>query len=410
MFRRIKNRPRKKLQFQKRRHMMECLESRLLMANIVWDGGGDGTSWTDARNWLGDTLPGASDDVTIDVATNPTIRIASGVQSIRSLVSNEALNITGGSLRVAGTAEVDSSVTLGSASLVGGTWDVSEGIQVTGTATLDAVTVNNDVTVQDGKSLTVQNAAVLNGKLTLGANSNLSAGAQVTLACPAVPALSNVNLTAADGAVISCDSVTTLINVNLNASSGGQILFPAAISYTGGNYADTTIQASGAGSVIDLAHLQVLAGGGSNNNYRYATHIKALAGGNVELAGTIGRNGSGAKWNDIQVSRVGSKLGVREVTNLDGTNLAVTILPSLIFEKAAVVTAASLNAGMGSKLEFPLATSLTSVSLMASDGGQIVFPATTSYTGDNYADTTTCISLAPRVRRGRIARPPAYGL
>ena len=30
-------------------------------ANINWDGGGDGTSWTDPLNWAGDVMPGAAD-------------------------------------------------------------------------------------------------------------------------------------------------------------------------------------------------------------------------------------------------------------------------------------------------------------------------------------------------------------
>jgi hypothetical protein len=229
MFCQAKSRPRKKLPRRTRRHTIECLESRLVMASVFWDGGGDGTNWTDARNWSDDTLPGASDEVTIDVATNPTIRLGSGAQSIRSLVSNEALNITGGSLRVAETAQVNNhALTLGGATLFGGTWDVSAGIQITGTGTLDGSTVNSDVSVQGAKSLTVKNAAALNGELTLGADSNLTAGAQVTLSCPAVATLESVNLTATDGAVIRCDAVQTVINVNLTANTGGQILFPMA--------------------------------------------------------------------------------------------------------------------------------------------------------------------------------------
>jgi hypothetical protein len=46
------------------------------------------------------------------------------------------------------------------------------------------------------------------------------------------------------------------------APAGGEILFPVATSYTGYNYGDTTIQASGAGSRIDLSHLLTWYGGG----------------------------------------------------------------------------------------------------------------------------------------------------
>jgi hypothetical protein len=43
---------------------VEVLEQRLLLA-VNWDGGGDGTSWTDPLNWSGDQLPSAMDDVRI---------------------------------------------------------------------------------------------------------------------------------------------------------------------------------------------------------------------------------------------------------------------------------------------------------------------------------------------------------
>ena len=37
---------------------LEALEDRATPAAVSWDGGGDGTNWTDARNWAGDVLPG----------------------------------------------------------------------------------------------------------------------------------------------------------------------------------------------------------------------------------------------------------------------------------------------------------------------------------------------------------------
>jgi hypothetical protein len=81
-------------------------------------------------------------------------------------------------------------------------------------------------------------------------------------------------------------------NVNLSATGGGQILFPVATSYTGNNYADTTIEASGAGSRIDLSHLTTWYGGGEYDGgvygggwHYYTDYVRALAGGEVDLAG-----------------------------------------------------------------------------------------------------------------------------
>ncbi len=52
------------------RHIYDynLLEARHLLATINWDGGGDGTTWEDNLNWVGDALPGAADDVVINVA------------------------------------------------------------------------------------------------------------------------------------------------------------------------------------------------------------------------------------------------------------------------------------------------------------------------------------------------------
>ena len=38
-------------------------------ATIIWDGGGDGISWSDSLNWNTDAIPIATDSVLIDTAT-----------------------------------------------------------------------------------------------------------------------------------------------------------------------------------------------------------------------------------------------------------------------------------------------------------------------------------------------------
>jgi hypothetical protein len=104
-----------------------------LLAAVSWDGGGDGTNWTDPINWSGNSLPQAADDVTISVGANPTILIASGTQSIHSLVTNELIRTTGGTLAVATTATASQSVTLATGGLSGGAWTFSGGAGVVGT-------------------------------------------------------------------------------------------------------------------------------------------------------------------------------------------------------------------------------------------------------------------------------------
>lgn len=88
------------------RPLFELLEDRRVLAAIAWDGGGDGSSWQDSRNWNTDTIPGAADDVTIDVPGSPTIEIFSSAGSpvVNSIQSEELI-----SLRTTLTVNTDSS-------------------------------------------------------------------------------------------------------------------------------------------------------------------------------------------------------------------------------------------------------------------------------------------------------------
>jgi hypothetical protein len=84
---------------------------------VTWDGGGDGTSWGDPLNWSGNNLPGPNDDVTISVASNPTIVVGAGAWTIRSLVCNENLTVSGGNLSVAQSSSIGGSLTIASGQL-----------------------------------------------------------------------------------------------------------------------------------------------------------------------------------------------------------------------------------------------------------------------------------------------------
>ncbi len=149
---------------------VESLEPREMLAAVAWSGNGDGTSWSDPLNWSGQAIPTAADDVTIDVATDPTIQIASGTYSVQSLTSNEALSITGGSLSVGTTAEVNAGLTQSGGSLIGGQWSGS-GIALSGSTTMNGVTLDTDVTVASAATLTVTGGMTLNSTLSLSTSS-----------------------------------------------------------------------------------------------------------------------------------------------------------------------------------------------------------------------------------------------
>ena len=73
---------------------------------------GTGTSWQDLANWVGGALPGSGDDVVINAASGVTVVHSSGNDSIKSLSSANAFSLSGGTLTVANTVEVDNAFTL----------------------------------------------------------------------------------------------------------------------------------------------------------------------------------------------------------------------------------------------------------------------------------------------------------
>ncbi|MCC6659975.1 MAG: hypothetical protein IT437_03720 [Phycisphaerales bacterium] len=77
---------------------LEQLEQRLALSTVYWDGGGDGVTLTDKKNWECNTLPGASDVAVIDVAANPAIEMNGGCFTVKQLVLNEKLTMTGGTI------------------------------------------------------------------------------------------------------------------------------------------------------------------------------------------------------------------------------------------------------------------------------------------------------------------------
>src|SRR5262249_23527795 len=123
------------------------LEARTLLSNVTWTGSADGTSWAVAGNWSGNAVPGANDDVTIDLGGNPTIRISSGSQSVHSLTSTDPIAISGGSLAVAASSTIS-----GGLAMTGGSLSAS-GSSVTLTVT--------GTTTDSGGSLYAQNGATL---------------------------------------------------------------------------------------------------------------------------------------------------------------------------------------------------------------------------------------------------------
>ena len=131
----------------------------------------NGGDWNDSNNWDSLRVPQPGDNVLIDVPGNVTITYAAGDTSIRSLLSHDALTISGGSFSATQSIEVDSQLTISGGVLQDTLVLPSAGGQpvVATRGTLDGVTFNGDVSVPGGSYVVVVNGdefAVAEGEAT----------------------------------------------------------------------------------------------------------------------------------------------------------------------------------------------------------------------------------------------------
>jgi hypothetical protein len=108
---------------------LESLEIRGLLAKVNWPGGGDRTSCSNAANWRNNTLPGPTDDVVINAAPGVTVTHDSGADTVKSLTSLRSFTLSGGTLTVDKTVEVDSTFMLSGGTLAESTVELGSGVQ-----------------------------------------------------------------------------------------------------------------------------------------------------------------------------------------------------------------------------------------------------------------------------------------
>ena len=139
-----------------------CSNGECLLTAISWTGDGDGTSWTDTHNWSPMQIPSFGDDVTIDVAGNPTVTIT-GDESINSLQVSDTLKIASGSLIVSAPSQINVGGTL---TLAGGflefystTFTNSGAISISNGTDIDGGTLDNKGTITHSAGTLNLNAA-----------------------------------------------------------------------------------------------------------------------------------------------------------------------------------------------------------------------------------------------------------
>jgi len=218
---------------------LELLESRLMLSTVLWDAGGDGQSWSDLLNWVGDALPTAGDDA---VLGNNDVDIDTAVV-IKSLTSQGSLRISAGGL------------TLSDVSVVDGSFEMTVGTALTVSGADASFTAGGEV-VADGANLSALNGGEIHlpGMTHYRANSTANGQKRVFQSSGAGSVLDLANLFTLIGGTHHDSDVTILAQVGgvVNLSGLTQIIDP--------NSGDTRrrsiqLRATGTDSRIDLSSL-----------------------------------------------------------------------------------------------------------------------------------------------------------
>ena len=143
-----------------------------MLSSISWinPNGGD---WDTASNWSSDTIPTASDAVTINIAvTNPITHSASNSDFVNSLTSQDPITLSGGTLTIGTTASLSAPLTLAGGTIAGGTIDLSGGATIVATSsggTLAGVTLDGTLDMTGYlATVTVTDGLTLDGTIELG--------------------------------------------------------------------------------------------------------------------------------------------------------------------------------------------------------------------------------------------------
>ena len=222
-------------------------------------------------------------------------------------------------------------------------------------------------------------------------NSTLEASNGGSILTPALTTLSRADLHLDDNlSSISTSVIATITASDLYAAGGADLAFPVLTSYS--NPANSaTIQANGAGTILDLTHLTTFSGGapGLGNNGS-VLNVNAQAGGRVALGNVAGYTGGSADFHAdgassvIDLSKLPSLFSDAYYNStLEASNGGSILAPAL-----AAITRVELRLDDNlSSISTSAIASITASDLYAAGGADLAFPVLTSYS--NPANSAT---------------------
>jgi hypothetical protein len=351
--------------------VMEAFEARTLMDAVVWDGGAGTSSWHDAANWSRngvDALPQNGDDVTIDVAANPTVTFNTGTLTLNSLTTNEALTLTGGTLGVTGTADINATLTVQGGTASGGTWDVTGGSLHASTSggMLQNVQVVGDILLDaNSSSLRISGTTRFTSARLQGSNTTLQASPGYVLHDQVIaegPATGQRNITGAVGGVGTFTvSPTGVIRLATGSGAGLSINNSSAMTLVNNGL----ISAEAAGRTLTINNSTL------TNNAQLSVTAGTLSISTTDWTnpGTITATGS-----ELSTSGAWSSAGVINATN-STVNLGGTFASNAfsLTRTGGTVNFTGTMTNTGNTFTFNAATGAWNLMAGSIVGGTVVF-------------------------------------
>ena len=221
--------------------------------------------------------------------------------------------------------------------------------------------------------------AISGGSLSVAASSTMSGGLAMT---------GGSLVASGSGVVVTVTGTTTDSGGSLYAQSGASLSL-AQLTAFAGNGNTTTLEATGAGSTLNLANLASVTE--AANNYQATTQFEALAGGSVTLSalhtintGTVVLESDGTN----SALNVSALTGFTEANGWTTSTLQASNGGTVSDSSLASLSDVNVNiAGAAENLTLGSLTSYGSGNITVSGGATLSLPGLTGYTGNS--GTTT---------------------
>jgi RHS repeat-associated protein len=275
-------------------------------------------------------------------------------------------------------------------------------LQVQSANTGSTINLSGMTSFNGGSLLVATNGTVLDGNLTSLTGVGVTLDGTGTMATDQWATLTSGSITLTGGSY-TFPGLSDIDSSSFYTQAGTSLTIPGVSGYTSRkNFATTTFQATGSGSLLSLPNLASL---GVSATYPGQVQVQALSGGDVELPALTGNT----VFLQVQSANTGSTINLSGMTSFNGGSVSVatsgTVLDAnltslngvgvtldgtgtMATDQWATLTSGSITLTGGS-YTFPGLTDIDSSSFYTQWGTSLTIPGVSSYTSrKNFATTT----------------------